>query len=302
MMLRFPILLSIIVQMAGCNVFFSNAPEPFPPLAPSLRSWQPAAEPRAVVVALHSFGDHGGAYALLGPYFSRHGVLLVSYDQAGFGQRQRAGHWAGETVLINEASQLVKQLDQRYSQPVFLLGESLGGAVAMLTALQQPERVSGIILAAPAVREGIRFRHGWNLAIASAATLAPGYLLHVERRADDPSLVGEHARRLAEDPSVMRQVRMDSYWGLIQLADSASDQAAALQVPSLLLYGGKDNSVPAEGIAHLRQHLQGQNDYHHYPQAPHLLLQSPQWQAISDTILDWIILHTREPSTDAAGD
>jgi alpha-beta hydrolase superfamily lysophospholipase len=87
---------------------------------------------------------------------------------------------------------------------------------------------------------------------------------------------------------VIREVRMDAYWGLIQLADSASDQAPSLQVPSLLLYGGKDNSVPAAGISHLHDHLADRGEYRFYPQGPHLLLQGPQWQNVADHILDWV--------------
>jgi len=81
---------------------------------------------------------------------------------------------------------------------------------------------------------------------------------------------------------------MDAYWGLIQLADSASDQAPSLQTPSLLLYGGKDNSVPEAGINHLRDHLADRGEYRFYPQGPHLLLQGPQWQTVADHILDWV--------------
>jgi len=291
MILRLVTLIMLHGLLSACNlVSDKRAEDTAAPaaLTDTLRNWQPADNPDAVILGLHSFGDYGAAFDALGPYFADNGHLLVSYDQAGFGERAQQGQWAGEDQLVSEAVYQIEQLYERYQRPVFLVGESLGGAVAMLAALEVPDKVAGIVLAGPAVREGIRLRYGWNAAIASAAFLAPGYQLTVNRDPDDPNLAADSAQRLANDPRVIREVRMDAYWGLIQLADSASDQAPSLQVPSLLLYGGKDNSVPAAGISHLHDHLADRGEYRFYPQGPHLLLQGPQWQNVADHILDWV--------------
>lgn len=291
MILRLITLVMLHGLLSACNLLSDKrAEEPVAPapLADTLRQWQPVDNPDAVILGLHSFGDYGAAFDALGPYFADAGHLLVSYDQAGFGERIEQGHWAGEEQLVSEAVAQIKQLYERHQRPVFLIGESLGGAVAILAALEVPDKVAGMVLAGPAVREGIRLRYGWNAAIASAALLAPGYQLTVNRDPDDPNLAADSAQRLASDPRVIREVRMDAYWGLIQLADSASDQAPSLQTPSLLLYGGKDNSVPAAGISHLHDHLANQGEYRFYPEGPHLLLQSPRWQQVADDILDWI--------------
>lgn len=289
-MLRIAIILMFPFLLNACTLGKSVATET-PPLSNTLRHWSPDSEPDAVVLALHSFGDFSAAFAQLGPRFSESGLYLESYDQAGFGERQLEGRWAGEEQLVQEASQRIQHLSSLYQQPVFVMGESLGGAVAILAALENPDSVAGIILSAPAVREGIRFRYGWNLAIASAAAVAPGYRVSVERDPEDPSLAPANAQRLATDDRVMRQVRLDSYWGLIQIADSASDRVPnliPLQIPVLLLYGENDNSVPEAGILALRQHLQQQLTYHPVPGGPHLLLQGAQWQATSQLIIHWI--------------
>ena len=93
---------------------------------------------------------------------------------------------------------------------------------------------------------------------------------------------------------------MDAYWGLIKLADSASDSANNLNIPTLLLYGGKDHSVPEAGIRHLRAHLSAndQGEYRFYPNAPHLLLQSRQWQQVCQDISQWLAM-TQLPQKNA---
>jgi alpha-beta hydrolase superfamily lysophospholipase len=291
--IRFSLILFIGALMAACGFYSEKPPKgsSIPKLLTNtLREWAPTGPPRGVILGLHSFGDFGAAFEQVGPWFADAGYLFVAYDQAGFGDRQKQSRWAGEHQLVDDAATQIRRLHQAYPQPLFVFGESLGGAVAILAAQQQRDKLAGLVLAAPAVREGIPFRYGWNAAIATAATLAPGYLLTVERRADDPSLSPLSAQRLAKNPRVMREVRMDAYWGLIKLADSASDSANHLNIPTLLLYGGNDHSVPEAGITNLRQHLSANNQgkYRFYPQAPHLLLQSQEWQRICRDIAQWL--------------
>ena len=274
----------LIGSLSACA---GRAPVP-PPL--ELRAWDAPGRPKAVILALHSFGDYSAAFDLAAPDLAAAGYQVYGFDQAGFGARTLAdGRWAGEARLVADAADTARRLDERHPDtPLFLLGESLGGAVAMLVASRHPEiPLRGLILAAPAVREGIRLRYGWNVLIGSAATLAPGHHLDVERAQDDPRLAPAAARRRANDPLVMHEVRMDAYWGLIQLAYSASDEADRITVPTLLLYGDLDTSVPAVGIQRLRDRLGAHGDYQTFPQGPHLLLQGRHWPRVTATIKRW---------------
>ena len=288
-MLRFLVFIMVLPLYSACSQ--QAYVETRTPIEPTLTSWEADQPPRGVVLALHSFGDYHAAFDQLRPRFAEAGLLLDSYDQAGFGSCLQQGHWPGEQRLVEDAVQRIDHLYQAYQRPVFVLGESMGGAVAILAAQQRPDKVAGLVLAAPAVREGIRLRYGWNAAIATVAAIAPGYRVTVNRDPDDPSLAPANARRLARDALVMRQVRLDTYWGLIQLADTASNQAASPaypELPVMLLYGGKDNTVPQAGIDALRRHFDPHLCWQFQPQAPHLLLQGNQWQATAQRIIDWI--------------
>ena len=268
----------------------------------TLRSWQPEGVPRAVVIALHSHGDHHQAFEHWAGWFNARGIALYSYDQAGFGRRANAGRWPGHEQLEKELADTVDAIRKHYDVPLFLLGESLSAAVAINVASERPAGdIAGLILAAPAIREGIPMRLGWNLLIGSAATLAPGYVLEVNRDANDPRFYGPSARRLATDDLVHRRVRMEAYWGLIKLADRASERIRHIRQPALLMYGGNDTSVPAEsirrGVAHLRQVTDVR--YHFYPEGIHLLLQSAMWRTYASDLEDWLEEQLRSTGSDA---
>ena len=58
--------------------------------------------------------------------------------------------------------------------------------------------------------------------------------------------------------------------------------------------------MPEAGIRHLRAHLSvnDQGEYRFYPNAPHLLLQSRQWQQVSQDISQWLAM-TQLPQENA---
>jgi pimeloyl-ACP methyl ester carboxylesterase len=70
---------------------------------------------------------------------------LVAYDRRGYGASPLPD--AGYDSLDD----LVSVLDQITAEPVWLLGNSLGGQLALDLAVTHPERVAGLILLAPGV-------------------------------------------------------------------------------------------------------------------------------------------------------
>ena len=118
-----------------------------------IRRWFPKLEPKAVLIALHGFNDYSHFFDRPGSYFSSHGIACFAYDQRGFGAAPKRGSWAGIPAYTEDLRALVRLVKHRYPhQPIYLLGESMGGAVIMtaMGKVAMPE-VEGIILVAPAL-------------------------------------------------------------------------------------------------------------------------------------------------------
>ena len=97
--LKLLILLSLIGGLSACA---GRAPVP-PPL--ELRAWDAPGRPKAVILALHSFGDYSAAFDLAAPDLAAAGYQVYGFDQAGFGARTLAdGRWAGEARLVADAA------------------------------------------------------------------------------------------------------------------------------------------------------------------------------------------------------
>jgi pimeloyl-ACP methyl ester carboxylesterase len=72
-------------------------------------------------------------------------IGAVAYDMRGYGET------SGVTYGFSHLDDLAAVLDQVASGPVWLVGSSMGGEVAIDAALASPDRVAGLVLLAPAV-------------------------------------------------------------------------------------------------------------------------------------------------------
>jgi alpha-beta hydrolase superfamily lysophospholipase len=298
--------------LAGCTVI--DALRPLPPDAPRdapipptlhftmrdgtvlpARSWLPTAGTpcRGVILGLHGFADSRDAFELPGPIFAAAGYALYAPDQRGFGDTADRGHWAGTPRMVDDAAELVAQLRAAHpGLPVTVMGESMGGAVAMLLAARPGQTADNFVLLAPAV-------WGWGqLALPLAVTLrvtdfvAPAW-------APDPSRVAEDiyasdnidaVRRLGRDPLTIRRPRIETTHDLVDLMSAAEDAAPAVHGRVLILSGRRDMLVPADATAFAWSRLPSSVRRAFYPHGYHLLLRDNDRALVIADILAWLAL------------
>jgi pimeloyl-ACP methyl ester carboxylesterase len=70
---------------------------------------------------------------------------VLAYDRRGFGETRPGAQ------PFRHVHDLLSVLEQSFDEPAWLVGSSMGGGVALDTALAAPERVAGLVLLAPAV-------------------------------------------------------------------------------------------------------------------------------------------------------
>lgn len=254
-----------------------------------LVTWRPAGPPLCTVIALHGFGDFRLAFAEAGPALARRGFLVHAYDQRGFGDTDGCGSWHGWRRMARDLRIVIDLLRPGDGTRMFLLGESMGGAVALVTTARfRPEGVDGLILVEPAVRRGVRMRLMWDAAIGALALLAPGYSRRLIRGAHvEYSAIARE--RLGSDPRIVRFIRADAYKGLLSLADAASAATRRLRVPTLFLYGRGDGIIPLRLFERAIRDLRPLVTAIRYPRAPHLLLQTNGLGEVLDDICAWLV-------------
>lgn len=263
-----------------------------------LHRWSPAGAPRAVMLALHGFNDYGAAFATLSDSLNAEGFLLYAYDQRGFGHSEHAGLWAGEAVLQADARLALELLRERHpGLPLYLLGESMGGAVAMLVMAEvDAPALAGTVLLAPAVvGEAVMPAHQ-RLVLWLAEKLAPGLPLSVElgqalgyRPTDQPEVMAA----LRADPLVLDYPKVAAVAGLADLMQAALAAARRVRGEVLLLYGMRDDLVPVPALCALLDEVltaegSGRWKLRIYPEGYHMLTRYTGAASTREDLLRWL--------------
>jgi len=259
-----------------------------------VRGWLPKTQPHAVIVALHGFNDYSQFFEMPGAYLSKQGIACFAYDQRGFGAAPKRGSWAGNDAYAYDLHVFTRLLKQRYPRlPVYLLGESMGGAI-VLAAMRQgllPD-VAGTILVAPALwpRSTMPwYQTGllWMLAHSLPKMTLTGRSIGVVASDNNEML-----RALGRDPLVIKGTRVETLYGLVDLMDYAFDSARSLQGSVLLLYGEKDEIIPKKPIVQFLRQLLASDAADKtvaiYPQGYHMLLRDLQAHIAWKDIAAWI--------------
>jgi pimeloyl-ACP methyl ester carboxylesterase len=220
-------------------------------------------------VLVHGLGGSAESWYAVGPRLAEHARVLAP-DLAGFGHTPPAGRAA--TVGANRRL-LDGFLAEVVGGPAVLVGNSMGGMIALFEAASRPQRVAGLILVDPSVP---RPRHvrldpqvraaftayaiplvGERVLARRAARVGPEGLVHDVLRVccADPTLVSadvlaalhELAHERAAQPWAAAAFLQAARSLLTVLAQPARYRRViqAVQAPTLLVQGGADRLVPA---------------------------------------------------------
>jgi alpha-beta hydrolase superfamily lysophospholipase len=221
---------------------------------------------------------------------------MYAYDQRGFGATAQRGIWPGTEQLIADLKTAVTILKQRFpGLPLYLLGESMGGAVVMAASVENnPPPVDGIILVAPAVW-GLQTQSNFNRNVLEMAAHAVPWMTVVPTGLRLRASSSNRALRdMARDPLVIKETRIDAAYGLVDLMTRAFDAAGDLRSPRCLILFGKNEAIMSRSAVSMM--------LHRLPEAPpnqlrvglynkgyHLLLRDWIAPTVYDDIASWIM-------------
>jgi alpha-beta hydrolase superfamily lysophospholipase len=264
-----------------------------------LSLWPAETPSRAVVLAVHGMNDYSNSFDSTGTYLAKRGITLVAYDQRGFGATDGQGLWHGSGRLVDDIRIMSRLLRKRFpGQPLYLLGESMGGAVVLASLNPRPPDIDGIILIAPAVWSRSSMPYYQRALLWLAAHTVPGKELTGEGLDIKPSDNIEMLRALGRDPLVIKGTRVDVLYGVTNLMDRAQLASSDLSGDTLILYGQHDDiipkqptcdwlqSLPADALPHTRTVI--------YKNGYHMLTRDLQADTVLQDIAGWLLAEDKE--------
>ena len=210
------------------------------------QGWLPETAPRAVIVVSHGLAEHGGRYETLAGELVQRDYAVYAIDHRGHGRS------SGPRANIERFSHLVSDFcaftgrcaREHLDTPVFMLGHSMGGAVAFASALRLQHTLRGLVLSAPALATDQKVPPLQEMFVRFLSVVAPNtgaLALPANAVSRDPSVVA----RYEADPLVHHKaIPARTLVELLGAMQGFPASAHELRLPTLVLHGTADTLVP----------------------------------------------------------
>ncbi len=197
---------------------------------------------------------------VLRPASAGHPAIAVDLPGAGASDRP----WPHDYSVAGQALGLAGFLAARGIPRAIVVGNSLGGATAMLVAAEWPERVEALVLVAPATRAApivwplrlMRLPLVGELALALASRPATAYGLR-HWLYGDPSRVTEHVVDDAWKPFAVPGTRRAALQAIRTDPRHFLGLEGRVRQPTLIVWGSRDRLLPVAEAGRRRARIPG---------------------------------------------
>ncbi|MCF8149674.1 MAG: lysophospholipase [Sulfuritalea sp.] len=255
------------------------------------QAWMPAGH-RAVIALVHGIAEHSGRYGFLAEGANARGVGVVALDLRGHGRSP------GERSYVERFDDYLLDVDALFGRvgelaagrPVFLMGHSMGGAIALHWLTQRQQALAGLILSSAALKLG----DDMPRLLVALAPLISRWLPHLRGGGVDPQLISRDAAAVAAyvgDPLSSHEgppIRT----GAELLRAMAANLAAAptLKLPVYLLHGDADRLTDPLGSQAIHDRWGGADrTLRLWPGSRHETLNDLDREAVRTELIDWVL-------------
>ena len=209
-----------------------------------------------VALLIHGWGSSWYAVSPLLPLL-RQRYRCLAVDLPGYGA---SPHGPGRTTIAGYADLLVSLIGEVTTQPVVLVGHSMGGMISLMIALKRPELVERMVLLCPTI--------SGHLSLLINLTLLPfvvlerfpltnviigvfeplvgitDRLLRAPLFADRTDISNEDYERIKADTRRRDQGRIRAECFRAMRENDLRGKLGPIDIPSLVIWGMEDNTVP----------------------------------------------------------
>lgn len=259
------------------------------------QAWTPEAEAKAAVVLAHGASEHSGRYEHVAEAFCARGYAAWAIDHRGHGRSKgRAVYIDRFELVVADLHSLIERAREEQGAKPYLLGHSMGGAIAIGYAIRHNDELAGLLLSNP-------------LATIKTAPLSAALGRLLSRVAPTLGVYAVEAEGVSRDPEEVRKYEQDplNHHGKLpartvaELADEIAafpERVRRITVPTLIEYSSTDPIVAPVGSRMVAERI-GSEDVtvRDWEGLYHEILNEPERDEVIAEMLDWLDARTESP-------
>jgi acylglycerol lipase len=263
-----------------------------------LLSWiKPGKPVRAVLLCVHGLGLYSQSWTSFGLAISSFGIATYALDVQGFGSFIKAkgrNNCDFKACLDNVEDTLEQLRKSNPGKPVFLMGESMGGAIALHVAAESPELMDGVI---SVCSSGDRFKQKkMDLDVFLHMLAGPRRKFDIGDKIVDQAAGKDPKLKEAWEGDALDEMHL-SPLELMQFQHFMNENhemaTRISSTPVLMMQGTEDELVKPEGTEELYEELKTKDkELIRVKNGKHLIFEEEQFsQDTLSEVINWIFLH-----------
>ena len=261
--------------------------------------WEADDHEEAVIIAVHGYNDYSDSFQIPATFLAESRISTISFDLRGFGMNEDHGSWFPLSVHVNDVAFFIRDIRNNFpKKKIFLLGESMGGAIVTSTLIKNKDlQVDGVILIAPAIWNFSKMNPIKKIFLNILSTLFPNLKL------DGGDFIKvtacnniEVLKALAKDKYFIHKPNLKSLNGIVDLMDESYEYTEKflnqVSYKTLIILPMKDEIVPRKPLTRLlidkKDSIKDNLTLAIYKNNYHMILRDLESETISKFIADWI--------------
>jgi acylglycerol lipase len=250
-----------------------------------------AQDARAEILISHGFGEHCGRYGSLTDHLVNHCYSVTAYDHRGHGLSDGLpGHVESFNEYDEDLAKVVSVVRSRAQErPLFLIGHSMGGLIALRYLERKSGALKGAIISAPLIEVAVAVPAHKLMIARVGARMAPRYRLDNEINPANLSRDPEVGRAYAADPLVNRKVSTKWFSEATRAMQEVAARAGEITTPVLVMHGTEDRLASVDATRRLFERIPASDkELVIYSGFYHELFNEPEKQEVFDRVTGWI--------------
>ena len=255
------------------------------------QSWLPARGPKAILLVVHGFAEHSGRYMNIVNHFVPKGYAVYGLDHRGHGKSEGLrGYVERFSYYLDDLKTFFDIVRSEHDDAkVFIVGHSMGGAIATAYAVEHQDEFDGLILSGA----GLKMSNGSLRMLVPLVRILSMLLPKMGITFIDVSTISRDedvVEAYVNDPLV--------YWGKIR-ARLGSELAMVMQklpqqmpeivLPILIMHGTADRLVDPEGSRLLYEKISSEDKtLKLYDGFYHEIFNEPGREQVSKDMEGWL--------------
>lgn len=256
------------------------------------RAWE-ASAPRGVIVLVHGMFEHSRRYQEFGDVMAAHELSTYAMDLRGHGASEgRRGHVRSFDLLLQDLDRFRREVEGLVPAqlPMFLVGHSLGGLIALRYLQEYDSPIRGSVITAPWLGTAVAVPR-WQILLGHVLNrVMPAFPFpfHLDAAvlSRDPARVADYR----DDPEIHSTITPRMFTEISSAIHLAVQQGDRIHVPIHFLLAGDDRLVDtARSLAFARSLPEEVVSVEVVPDSYHELIQETNRSAVLTVIRERLL-------------